>query len=158
VRFISLAAFVQQSAMDLTRFAYLITGDRGRAEDLVQDALLSMHRRFGADLVAVDNPAGYARRAIVNAHISAARRGRIRELLTDRLPDVPARTADEPDDDVWRAVTRLPARQRATVVMRYYLGYSDRDIAEILGCRESSVRSLAARAFQALRPVLGSTS
>jgi RNA polymerase sigma factor (sigma-70 family) len=64
---------------------------------------------------------------------------------------------DEPDDQIWQAVLRLPARQRATVVMRYYLGYPDHDIADVLGCRESSVRSLATRAFQALRPELRST-
>lgn len=154
---ISLDAFVRQSAVELTRFAYLITGDRGRAEDLVQDVLLAMHRRFGANLGALENPASYARRAIVNAHVSWRRKGRLRELLSEHLPDMPARPADEPDDQIWQAVLRLPTRQRATIVMRYYLGYPDRDIADVLGCRESSVRSLATRAFQALRPKLRAT-
>jgi len=57
----------------LTRFAYLLCGDRQRAENLVQDTLLAMHRRFGA-VITVDNPVAYARRAIVNSNISLARR------------------------------------------------------------------------------------
>lgn len=58
------------------------------------------------------------------------------------------------DDDVLAAINALPVRQRTVLVLRYYVGHSDREIAGALGCRESSVRSLAARAFASLRPVL----
>ncbi len=155
VESLTLAEFAQRHAVELTRFAYLVAGDRGRAEDIVQDVLLAMHRRFGAVLT-VDQPLMYARRAVINAQISWRRRHRLREQLTDQIPDHLAAQSGtpEPDDQVWRAIVGLPGRQRTVMVLRYYLGYSDHDTAALLGCRESSVRSLATRAFAALRPVL----
>ena len=54
----------------------------------------------------------------------------------------------------WDLLATLPARQRTVLVLRYYLGHSDSDIAALLGCREGTVRSLATRAFKTLRPVL----
>jgi RNA polymerase sigma factor (sigma-70 family) len=57
-------------------------------------------------------------------------------------------------DQTWQLLATLPARQRTVLVLRYYLGYSDRDIAGLLKCREGTVRSLATRAFKILRPVL----
>ena len=72
---VPLTTFVRDHDVALTRFAYLVSGDRGRGEDLVQDVLLAMHRRFGACLP-VDDPVAYARRAIVNTHVSWLRRRR----------------------------------------------------------------------------------
>ncbi|HET6209284.1 MAG TPA: sigma factor, partial [Jatrophihabitans sp.] len=85
--------------LELTRFAYLICGDRNRAEDLVQDVLLAMHRRFGSALP-VENPLAYARRAIVNANVSWSRRPMRREVLSDRLPER-ATEFSAPDDELW---------------------------------------------------------
>lgn len=152
---ISLAAFVGERGVVLTRFAYLVSGDRDRAQDLVQDVLLSMHRRFGPYLT-IDDPSAYARRAIVNAHLSWTRRRRVIEIPSESLPEVPwiDDNGVAVDDEVWAALADLPARQRAVLVLRYYLGHSDREIADILSCREGSVRSLATRAFRTLRPVL----
>ena len=153
---VSLAVFVRDRGLDLTRFAYLITGDRGRAEDLVQDVLLAMHRRFGA-LLDVDDPGAYARRAIVNAHLSWLRRRRLLELPSERVPDQPCSDTTQFDvvsDRTWDLLATLPARQRTVLVLRYYVGHSDSDIAALLGCREGTVRSLATRAFKTLRPVL----
>lgn len=152
----SLDRFVRDHALPLTRFAFLVSGDRGRAEDLVQEAFLSMHRRFGSSL-SVDDPVRYARRCIVNANISRLRRRHVVELLSDETPDAPwsdVDSFDRDDAELWAALEVLPARQRAVLVSRYYLGDSDREIALMLGCRESSVRSLAARAFKTLRPIL----
>lgn len=151
---VQLAAFAREHALALTRFAYLISGDRGLAEDLVQDVLLAMHRRFGASL-ALDDPSAYARRAIVNAHISRLRRNHLAEIPSASLPELPSRV-DTPrtDDELWEVLAGLPPRQRAVLVLRYYIGHSDAEIASMLSCREGSVRSLAARAFQSLRPVL----
>jgi DNA-directed RNA polymerase specialized sigma24 family protein len=69
----TLAAFAAEHAFALTRFAYLLCGDQQLAEDLVQDAFLSLHRRFGATLP-VAAPVAYARRTITNAAISRGRR------------------------------------------------------------------------------------
>jgi RNA polymerase sigma factor (sigma-70 family) len=156
---VSLEAFVHQHALALTRFAFLITGDRGRGEDVVQEVLFSMYRRFGPWL-GIDDPLRYARRSIVNAHVSGLRRRRVAEILFDAPPERLSGEDDglPADDDVWEALAGLPARQRTVLVLRYYLGHSDREIAQLLECRESSVRSLAARSFKTLRSVLRSST
>jgi RNA polymerase sigma-70 factor (sigma-E family) len=153
---VTLEQFARERALELTRFAYLITGDRGRGEDMVQEALFGMHRRFG-DVLELADPLAYARRSIINAHASGLRRRRVVEMLSDSPPDLsPADLAlpDDSDDLLWAALYELPPRQRTVLVARYYLGHNDRDIAVMLGCRVSSVRSLAARAFKTLRPLL----
>ena len=145
----SLGDFARDHGLELTRFAYLISGDRSRADDLVQDVLLAMHRRFGARLK-IEQPVAYARRAIVNANISFNRRRSSTEVLTATDLDRPV-TDDSDPDDLWSLLAELPHRQRVVLVMRYYLGYSDPEIASALGCRRSTVRSLAARALADLR-------
>jgi len=154
---VPLDVFVRQHALTLTRFAFLITGDRGRGEDVVQEVLFSMYRRFGA-MIDIEDPLRYARRSIVNAHVSALRRRRVTELLSAAPPERPAPETLGPDEAIWVSLGRLPARQRTVLVLRYYLGQSDREIARLLDCRESSVRSLATRAFKSLRSTLGSAS
>jgi RNA polymerase sigma-70 factor (sigma-E family) len=151
----SLGDFARDHGLELTRFAYLISGDRTRADDLVQDVLLAMYRRFGARLE-IEQPVAYARRAIVNANISFNRRRSSTEVLTATDPDRPV--TDDPDpDDLWSLLAGLPHRQRVVLVMRYYLGYSDGEIAGTLGCRRGTVRSLASRALADLRTSDGIT-
>jgi DNA-directed RNA polymerase specialized sigma24 family protein len=130
-----LGDFAREHALELTRFAYLVSADRNRAEDLVQDVLLAMHRRFG-DQLRIEQPLAYARRAIVTA------------TALDR----PVRDAEPGSaEDLWQLVAGLPHRQRVVLVMRYHLGYTDAEIAETLGCRRGTVRSLASRALADLR-------
>lgn len=150
-----LSKLVTEHALTLTRFGYLICGDRDRAEDLVQEVLLAMYRRFGPSLPLTD-PLAYARRAIVNANISWSRRLSSREIPTERLPESTAELA-APDDQLWRLLGSLGSRQRTVLVLRYYLGFPDADIAETLGCRPATVRSLAARALAELRVRLSAT-
>ena len=145
----TLGDFTREHGVELTRFAYLVSGDRNRADDLVQDVLLAMHRRFGARLE-IEQPVAYARRAIVNANISFNRRRSSTEVLTATDPDRPV-TDDSAPDELWSLLAELSHRQRVVLVMRYYLGYSDEEIASTLGCRRSTVRSLAARALADLR-------
>jgi RNA polymerase sigma-70 factor (sigma-E family) len=157
----SLADFARANSVPLTRFAYVLCGDRGLAEDLVQDAFVALYRRFGASLP-IDAPLAYARRIIVNAHISHTRLRATSSTVLGDPPDRPDPTADltgNPQQDaMWQTLATLPDRQRAVLVLRYYLDLSDADIAAALDCREGTVRSLAARAFAALRadPTLGS--
>lgn len=147
----TLSEVAAQYSVSLTRFAYLICGDRQRAEDLVQDAFLAVYRRFG-DVLSLAAPEAYLRRTIVNAHLAATRRRASSELPTDQMPDSPTSPEDPSDRDaMWRALGTLPARQRAVLVLRYYLDLPDPTIADLLSCRRGTVRSLAARAFAALR-------
>ena len=150
-----LSDLATEHGLTLTRFAYLICGDRNRAEDLVQEVLLAMHRRFGPTLPVAD-PLAYARRAIVNANISWNRRPGRREIPTERLPESAAEPA-APDDQLWQLLDSLGSRQRTVLVLRYYLGYPDAEIAETLGCRRATIRSLAARALAELRVRLSAT-
>jgi RNA polymerase sigma-70 factor (sigma-E family) len=145
----------------LLKFAYLVTGDRGRAEEAVQDALVSVCLRWGR-VVRGGDPEAYLRRCIVNADRALWRRLRRREgrerlaaggplgaLGVDVANEVAAR------DAAWGLCSTLPRRQRAAVVLRYYEGLSDTEIAAILGCSPGTVRSQIHRALAALRQRLG---
>jgi RNA polymerase sigma-70 factor (sigma-E family) len=145
----TVAELLRRHGLELLRFAYLLCGDRQRGEDLLQDVLLAMHRRF-PDTLPLENPVGYARRALANANVSRVRR--LAEWVTDTLPE---RAVAEPDpaerDAVWQAMRRLPLRQRTVLVLRFYDDLADDQIAKVLGCRRGTVRSLASRALTALR-------
>jgi RNA polymerase sigma-70 factor (sigma-E family) len=136
-----------------TRFAYLLSGDRQRAEALVQDVLMGLFRRFG-DQLPVREPDAYVRASIVNAHISRQRRKSSRERTFGLQPGGAATSmpADLDDRDLlWRALSRLPARQRAVLVLRFYLDFADADIAAVLGCPVGTVSSAASRALDGLK-------
>jgi RNA polymerase sigma-70 factor (sigma-E family) len=138
------------------RLAFLLTGDRSQAEDLVHDAFVRCVGRFG-HLRAHEAFDAYLRRAIVNLHTSRLRRvrveraylskeaGRGTDALTSGMPDVAAR------EDMWRRLGTLPPRQRAVLVLRYYEDLSERETADALRCSVAAVKSLTARATSALR-------
>lgn len=138
--------------LELLRFGYLLCGDRQRAEDLLQDVLLAMYRRFPGE-VPLDNPIGYARRSLANANVSRARKASSSEVLVDQFPESSQSPQDDPAerDALWRAVRQLPVRQRTVLVLRFYADATDADIATTLGCRRGTVRSLASRALATLR-------
>lgn len=148
----SFAEFVRDRHVELLRFAYVLTGDRHLAEDLVQDALertgLSWRR-----IRRTDDPEGYVRATIVNRHLN-----RLRSLRRERLVADPPETgyADrEPaDDQTWRLLATLPRQQRAVLVLRFYLDYSEAQIAATLGCSVGTVKSNASRAMAKLRTSL----
>ena len=151
---VRLADFAATNSVGLTRFAFLMCGDRGIAEDLVQDAFYALYKRFG-DHLPLEAPVAYARRAIVNGNTSRARRKITSVTDVGFVPDLPLpdgrqRAVDE-QDAMWRVLLTLPERQRAVLVMRFYLDLADGEIAAALDCREGTVRSLASRAFAALR-------
>lgn len=155
----TVAQLAETSSLELLRFGYLISGDRHRAEDLLQEALLALHRRFGEGPMPVHNPVAYARRTMTNLNISRSRRSSSSEVVVDLFDDVPAPSGSDPADRdlLWQALRRLPVRQRTVLVLRYYDDATDADIAADLGCRLGTVRSLASRALAALRrdPELG---
>ena len=145
--------FVVARAPALLRFAYVLTQDGGRAEDLVQVALVKAHRRWQA-VGRAEQPEAYVRRIIANEFLSWRRRRSSRELPTGQLPERSG--SDGADalaerDEMWRTLAGLPPRQRAVLVLRYYEDLSDQQIADLLGCAVGTVRSSAARALATLR-------
>jgi RNA polymerase sigma-70 factor (sigma-E family) len=146
----------------LLRLAVLLTGDRGAAEDAVQDAFVGFWRRVEA----LDNPdaaKGYLRTAVVNNSRSVLRRRRTahRHLHELRLPDPPgadhAILAETRDDELRSAVASLPRRQREVVVLRYWSELSLAEVAETLGVSIGTVKSSASRALDRLEKSLGGT-
>ncbi len=152
----SFPAFVSRQQSALLRLAFLLTGDLGHAEDLVQTALMKTYRHWDR-IVRRGDPSANVRRALVTTHTSWRRRAWHREQPTGRLPDVAAaEPADRLDagEELRRALATLPPRMRATVVLRYYEDLSERQTAELLGCSASTVNTQAARGLARLRGVL----
>jgi RNA polymerase sigma-70 factor (sigma-E family) len=126
----------------LLRLAYVLSGDAHTAEDLVQEALLRCHRRWGR-VSRMANPDAYVRRAIVNQHLSWRRRRSSSELsvapeLLSAEPASDSQDALAARDLMRRALRQLPRSQRAVLVLRYYEG-----LADLLGCSTGNVRGLA---------------
>ena len=127
----------------MVRLAYLLTGNRSVAEELVQDAFVSVHRSWSR----ATNPPAYLRVAVVNACRSWGRRQVVERERQPRPPD----HAELVGDEMWDVLQTLPERQRAAVVLRFYEDLPDRAIADLLGCREATVRTTIHRALLALR-------
>lgn len=138
----------------LLRFAHLVAGDRANADDIVQEALTGVYQRWDR-ISQVHDLDAYVRRMIINENVSSWRRwGRRQSPVAEvRHPGPASDLADSVTraDAVWRVTSALPRRQRAAVVLRFYEDRTDREIAEILGCAESTVRSQIHRALAALR-------
>lgn len=133
----------------LLRYAVLLTGDREQARDLVQEVLTRALVKWDR-ISALDEPYAYVRRMVTNEHLSWRRRRRVRTVPLENDPSG-LLGPEPPGDDMWELLSTLPARQRAVLVLRFYEGLSDPEIAEVLGCRPGTVRSSASRAFTALR-------
>jgi RNA polymerase sigma-70 factor (sigma-E family) len=151
-------AFVEQRWGQLNRTAYLLTGDRGIAEDLVQAALEKAHRHW-ARILRKDAPEVYVRRVMVNTALSWRRRRRVAEvplLAGDEsrgATDDPYGRADT-RYEVLAALRRLPPRTRAVLVLRYFEDLSEAEIARALRCSPGSVKSQASRGLARLRAEL----
>ncbi|MEE6263481.1 SigE family RNA polymerase sigma factor [Plantactinospora sonchi] len=146
----SFVAFVESAWQRHLRLAMLLTGDRWRAEELLQDSLVRMYERWRR-LSRHDDLNAYLRRVVINGHTSAWRRWRRESLVAD-VPERAAPQGPEPDDgELRRALRALPPRQRAVVVLRHYEDLSERQIAEALGCSVGTVKSQYSRALAKLR-------
>jgi len=136
------------------RLALLMTGDRQRAEDVVQDVVVSL--LSGPELtLAAGSARAYVRAAVVNRARSAHRRAATerRHLWRQRVDEAGADHGEALAlrDAVLAALQRLPERQRTVLVLRYYAGAADDEIARTLGIRTSTVRSTAMRALRSVR-------
>ncbi len=156
----SLSDLYVRHAPESIRLAFLLTGDRGLAEDLVQEAFARLvgrlrHLRdpgaFGA----------YLRRTIVNLATSHFRHRLVERAYLERLARisiVETNPNEDLDETMHQALLRLPQRQRAAMVLRFYEDLSDVQTAEILRCSPGTVRSLVSRGMKTLRSELEGVS
>jgi RNA polymerase sigma-70 factor (sigma-E family) len=131
----------------LLRLAYLLTGSRAVAEDVVQDAFVQLHRRWDS----VRAPAPYLRTSVVNGCRMHHRRNSREQA---RFADLVADVVQPETPVVLDALAHLPYRQRAALVLRYYEDRPEAEIADLLGCRPATVRSLVHRGLAALREAM----
>jgi RNA polymerase sigma-70 factor (sigma-E family) len=134
--------------------AYLLSGDRALAEDLVQDAFVKLAGRL-AHLRDPDAFDAYLRRTVVNLANSHWRRKRLERAYLERQRGTVRPVPTEPDvgsrEALWKALQKLSERQRAAIVLRYYEDLSEQQVADILGCRQGTVKSLVSRGLDILR-------
>lgn len=144
----------------LRRLAYVMLGDGAMAEEIVQEAFAKATSRW--DLVgSADHPSAYMRQIVVNLCRSKIRRHvlerKVSEIFKRREEDIIDRSAEDygMDVDVWKAVQRLPDRQRVVVVLRYLEDLSEPEIAEVVDLPVGTVKSQLSRARRRLAEELG---
>lgn len=153
--------FMRNRASPLHQSAYLLCGDWHLAHDLVQDTLVKAYQHWPRVRQA-DSPEAYVRRILLNEARGRWRR-RERTAAVSRFPEGREPAAPDATDDVERrvgllqALHALPFRQRATIILRYLEGMSERETAAALGCSEGTVKSQSARALGTLRSYLSRT-
>lgn len=136
----------------LLRYARLLSGDREEAHDIVQEVLTRALMRWGR-IGTVEDPYAYVRRMVTNQFLSARRRRRLWTVPLRDSDDRPEPPGPQPGEGnaLWQLLATLPRQQRAVLVLRYYEGLGDDEVAEVLGCRVGTVRGYASRALATLR-------
>jgi RNA polymerase sigma-70 factor (sigma-E family) len=150
---VTFTGFFHDSGRQLVRLAYLLVGELGDAEDVAQEVLEELYRRW-AD-VRPDTAMAYARTAVVNRSRSLLRRRAVARRFAPRLAQ-PEQAALVPVEDrwLWDLVQALPRRQREVVVLRYWCDLAEADIARVLGISTGTVKSSAHRAHARLTAAL----
>jgi RNA polymerase sigma-70 factor (sigma-E family) len=154
--------FVAESTQPLLRTAYLVAGDVADAEDLVQECLIKVARRWPR-VRTMEHPRAYARRVLINLALDDSG-GRVRRHAELELPDVVHDGADagsarelaavDSRSELAQALAQLAPRQRAVLVLRYFEDLSEADTAAALGCSVGTVKSTASRALHRLQSTL----
>lgn len=148
--------FLAAELTGLSRYAAVLTGERERAHDVLADALVKVHadwHRIGA----MHYPLAYVRRVVTSVYISDGRRWAARMIRPTRTGELPEVALPDPTDGLderahFSALLGcLPPRQRAAIVLRYYLGYDNAGIATDLGITAGAVRTAISRGMAALR-------
>ena len=148
----SFREFVERWSPGLLRTAWLLTGDHGHAEDLLQTALLKASRRW-SHLSNPDLAYSYVRTALVNTHTSSRRRRRVREELLAEHPEQPpvAHELFAASDRTAQALQQLAPGMRAVIVLRFHKDLTEIETAKVLGCSVGNVKSQTSRALTRLR-------
>ena len=154
--------FVAESTDPLLRAAYLVVGDVAEAEDLVQECLIKVAKRWPR-VRAMDHPRAYARRVLINLALDGSHR-RVRDREELELPGALQDGHDERSarelaavdtrSELAVALAMLPPRQRVVLVLRYFEDLSEADAASALGCSVGTVKSTASRALTRLQSAL----
>ena len=131
----------------MVRVAYLLLGSQPEAEDVVQDAFARIELRWSR----LDNPEGYLHRRVVNRSHDVLRRRRLEQRFRSLRRD---ETTELGADELADALAALPPKRRTAVVLKYYAGLREREIAEAMGVRPGTVKSMLHRALAQLREVI----
>lgn len=147
--------FVTTRLPGLLRYAVMLTGDRETAADLVQDSMVKVQLNWRR-INAVDEPDRYVRRLITNIFIDQRRLAWWRRVVLRAEPGEPAPVPDHAEttadrDLLWAQLATLPRQQRAALVLRFYEGLRDQEIADVMRCSVGTVRGYISRALSTLR-------
>lgn len=152
--------FVAARLPAVLRYATALTGSPPLAQDLVQDVLVRAQAKWKR-VAAAERPEAYVRRMVLNEYLGWRRRRSSRDVATapEHFEGLAGAVADPAEahgerDRMRRALATLPKRQRAVLVLRFYEGLTDAEIAADLGCSPGTVRSHASRALATLRAAL----
>lgn len=154
----ALADVVREHLPSLMRYATVLTGDPHTAGDVVGEVLLRAHARW-VRIGMLERPDLYLRRMVTNEHLSWRRRWHVRSIrpVDDEVLHASASPEGDhaqrvvEDDALWHRLSTLTARQRTVLVLRYYEGLDDADIATVMGTSRATVRSHASQALASLR-------
>jgi RNA polymerase sigma-70 factor (sigma-E family) len=137
----------------MVRLAYGLTGDLGHAEDVAQAAFARAYASWSR-VERTGDPDAYVRRIVINENNSRFRKRRVAESLVDAVPEPSPQPAADPLGDseaLLKALRRLGPRQRAVIVLRFWMDMSEAETAAALNCSVGTVKSQASRALAALR-------
>ncbi|HEX2361152.1 MAG TPA: sigma-70 family RNA polymerase sigma factor [Jiangellaceae bacterium] len=146
-------AFFRSEFRRVVRTVYLILPDRGRAEEIAQDAFVQLLDHW-TKVSAYEQPDAWVRRVAIRLASRTAKRERMRAVLEGRFRPTVAAPPDEPADDVFTAVRQLPPTQRAAVVLFYVEDRPIAEIADLLGCAPATARVHLFKARQRLATML----
>jgi len=159
----AVTALYQAHALGLIRLAVVMLGDRGAAEDAVQEAFCGLYRRWHG-LSDPGKALSYLRSSVINGCRSGLRRRRRQASLDPSTGDAPGESAEataligEEHRQVLTAIRSLPARQREALVLRFYLDLDEEEIAASMRISRGTVKSTTSRALAALGRILGEQS
>ena len=138
----------RRESLGMVRLAFLMVGSRPLAEEIVQEAFARLLQRWGR----LEHPAAYLRASVLNGCKNAHRRRAVERKHAARHADVPFGALET--DYLEDALAALPVKRRAALILRYYHDLPEAEIAEALGVRPGTVKSLVSRGLAQLRQVI----